>query len=78
MENIVTVIFKVESQAYQALSELKRNLINGNYTIYQVGLVKKVNDKIIVIDGVDTGETTLDDTIDGGLLGGLFGVLDSL
>ena len=75
MENIVTVIFKVESEVYQALSELKRNLINGNYTIYQVGLVKKVNDKIIVIDGVDTGETTLDDTIAGGLLGGLFGVL---
>ena len=32
-ENLVLVNYKVESEAYQALSELKRDTANANYTI---------------------------------------------
>ena len=47
MENIVTVVFKRESEAYQALAELKRDQVNYGYKIVQLGIVKKEN-------GVDT------------------------
>ena len=46
-ENIVTVMFKRESEAYQALAELKRDQVNYGYKIVQLGIVKKEN-------GVDT------------------------
>ena len=32
-ENVVLANYKVESEAYQALSELKRDTANANYTI---------------------------------------------
>ena len=32
-ENLILVNYKVESEAYQALSEMKRETTNANYTI---------------------------------------------
>ena len=32
-ENLILANYKVESEAYQALSELKRETTNANYTI---------------------------------------------
>ena len=40
-ENLILVNYKVESEAYQALSELKRETSNANYTISQAAIVKK-------------------------------------
>ena len=40
-ENLVLANYKVESEAYQALSELKRDVANDNYLIYQGVIVKK-------------------------------------
>ena len=34
IENVVTVVFDVESEAYQALSELKKDPITPTFTIY--------------------------------------------
>lgn len=73
-ENIVIATFPVESEAYQALSELKRETSNANYTIYQAVVVKKENDRLNMRDGFDTGRET-DDTWNGGLIGGLIGIL---
>lgn len=73
-ENIVIATFPVESEAYQALSELKRETANANYTIYQAVVVKKENDRLSMRDGFDTGRET-DDTWNGGLIGGLIGIL---
>jgi hypothetical protein len=42
-ENLILVNYKVESEAYQALSELKRETTNANYTISQAVIVKKEN-----------------------------------
>lgn len=73
-ENIVIATFPVESEAYQALSELKRETANANYTIYQAVVVKKENDRLNMRDGFDTGMET-DDTWNGGLIGSLIGIL---
>lgn len=74
-ENVVLANYKVESEAYQALSELKRDTANANYTISQAMIVKRENGKLNVMDGFVNGITTGDDTWTGGLLGGLIGIL---
>ena len=75
MENVVMVLFDVESEAYQALAELRRDAINSSYTISQMGLVKKQNGRIMPCEGFDSGVDTRDDFVKGGLLGGLVGIL---
>ncbi|MDE7273912.1 MAG: DUF1269 domain-containing protein [Lachnospiraceae bacterium] len=75
MENVVMVLFDVESEAYQALSELKRDAVNPLYTISQMELVKKMNGRILPCDGFDSGVDTRDDAVMGGLIGGLVGIL---
>ena len=67
--------FKVESEAYQALSELKRETTNANYTISQAVIVKKENDKLTIMDGFVNGAMNGDDTWKGSLIGSLVGVL---
>ena len=74
-ENVVLANYKVESEAYQALSELKRDTANANYTISQAMIVKRENGKLNVMDGFVNDMTTGDDTWTGGLLGGLIGIL---
>lgn len=75
MEQVVTVVFKVESEAYQAFSQLKRDMTNHSYIITQMMLVKKENGLIIPCETSDSGITTTDDTLKGGLIGMLAGVL---
>lgn len=75
MENVVMVLFDVESEAYQSLAELKRDAINPSYTISQIGLVKKQSGRILPCEGFDSGAETRDDAIKGGLIGGVVGIL---
>ena len=42
-ENLVLANCKVESEAYQALSELRHEMGNENYTICHAVIVKKEN-----------------------------------
>lgn len=74
-ENVVLANYKIESEAYQALSELKRDTANANYTVSQAMIVKRENGKLNVMDGFVNGMATGDDTWMGGLLGGLIGIL---
>ncbi len=74
-ENVVLANYKVESEAYQALSELKRDTANANYKISQAMIVKRENGKLNVMDGFVNGVAAGDDTWMGGLLGGLIGIL---
>ena len=74
-EHVVLANYKVESEAYQALSELKRDAANANYTVSQAMIVKRENGKLNVMDGFVSGITAGDDTRTGGLLGGLIGIL---
>ena len=74
MENVVAVLFDVESEAYQALAELKKNAVNEAFTISQMGLVKKKSGRILPYEGFDSGVDTWDDTAKGGLIGSLIGI----
>lgn len=76
MENVIISYFKVESEAYQALSDLKKaSIYRNDLTISQVALLKKSNERIVNADSFDTGLHTADDTWKGGLIGGLVGIL---
>ena len=55
-ENLVLVNYKVESEAYQALSELKRDTANANYTISQAAIVKRENGQLNTMDGFINGK----------------------
>lgn len=74
MENIIIVNFDVESEAYQALTELRKKPANECYTISQAMLVKNSDGHLTSIDGFDTGAETRNDTRIGGLIGSLLGV----
>lgn len=74
-ENLILANYKVESEAYQALSELKRDVSNDNYLIYQGVIVKKENGKLNIMDGFVNSAATSEDTVTCGLIGSLVGVL---
>ena len=74
-QNIVVGLFEVESEAYQALTELKQNPGNDSSYLSAAALVKKENGTLSIKDGFDTGTHTTDDMAVGGLIGALFGVL---
>ena len=74
-ENLILVNYKVESEAYQALSEMKRETTNANCTIAQAVIIKKENDKLTIMDGFVNGAMNGDDTWKGSLIGSLVGVL---
>jgi len=74
-ENVITVLFDVESEAFQAATELKSKLKCDSYTISQVELIKKQNGFIAPCDGFDSGLKTTDDTFAGLLIGSIVGIL---
>ena len=74
-KNVVVSIFKVESEAYQALTEVKQNPGDDNSYLSQAALVKKENGALQTLDAYDTGSETLNDTAIGGLAGALIGIL---
>ena len=75
MEYIISAVFKVESEGYQALTELKTRPVSNGYAVSQAMLVKKAGDKFTLLDAFDTGAETANDTALGGLVGSLFGIL---
>ena len=74
-QNILVGLFNVESEAFQALTELKKNPGNEKAYLAEAILVKKENGVLNKLDGFDTGANTMDDTAAGGLVGALIGVL---
>ena len=75
MENIICVNFKVESEAYQAMTQLKTKAVSEKYIVSQAALIKKEAGKLNAVDGFDTGAKTTDETLAGGLVGSLVGIL---
>lgn len=75
MEKITIVTFKVESEGYQAIAELKKAPVTDNYIVSQAALVKKEGGLVKQLERFDTGMETLNDTAAGGIVGGLIGVL---
>lgn len=74
-QNILVSIFEVESEAFQALTQLKQAPGNDKSYMPSAILVKKENGTLHMLDGYDTGATTTDDMAIGGLVGALIGIL---
>lgn len=77
MENVLVSYFKVESEAFQALSELKEfaYLEEDEVILSQAAILKKVSGTIIMKDSFDTGKVTANETLVGTMVGGLVGIL---
>lgn len=74
-ENIITISSEIESEAYQALSKLRKYPQGSGFLAYLAGLLKKRDGHITLEEGYDTGAKMEDDTAKGGLIGSLFGIL---
>ncbi|WP_076759994.1 hypothetical protein [Edaphobacillus lindanitolerans] len=76
MENVVISYFRVESEAFQALSELKKlSEYEDEAVLSQVGVLKKEHGNILLKDSFDTGKVSADDTLIGSIVGGLAGII---
>lgn len=75
MENIVVSIFRVESEAFQAFSELKQFGQTENTKIAQASIVKAEDGIIKVKDSFDLMNSFGSDYFNGGLIGSLIGIL---
>ena len=75
MENIVVSIFRVESEAFQAFSELKQFGQTENTKLAQVSIVKAEDGIIKVKDSFDLMNSLGSDYFEGGLIGSLIGIL---
>lgn len=75
MQNIVAVIFKNESEGFQAMSELRQKPITEQTAIMQMMLVKRENNVFNVCESFDSGVNTSDDMLAGGIIGSLMGIL---
>ena len=74
-ENIAVVCFKVESEAFQALTELKNSATNDSFIVSQAGIVYKENGALSLKDGFGNGAEAADDMAMGGLVGACIGIL---
>lgn len=75
MADVLTVVFNIESEAYQAFSELKAFKPDNHTQIAQIALVKNENGKITIKDSVDFDDTSREYATIGGIVGGLIGIL---
>lgn len=75
MENIVISIFRVESEAFQAFSELKQFGQTENTKLAQVSIVKAEDGIVKVKDSFDLMNSAGSDYFEGGLIGSLIGIL---
>lgn len=72
--NVVTAIFNVESEAYQAFVNLRNKPFGENYIVAEAALIKREGDAIKVADSFDVG-VTADDTATGMIIGSIAGIL---
>lgn len=75
MQNVLVAVFEVESEGFQALTEIKQNPSTEKSIISEAVLVSKKNGVYKVEDSFDTGFSTSDDTAIGGLVGMCVGII---
>ena len=74
-QNILVTVFNVESEAYQAIAELKQQYRGNSWFVTEAALIKKEGESFKTIDLFDSKVHTADDTVIGGLIGMCVGVL---
>lgn len=75
MLNVIGAIFEKESEAYQAMTELRKLPVGEESAILEMAIVKRVGDEFELADSYDSGLSTRDNTLAGGIVGALVGVL---
>lgn len=75
MQNVLTAIFNVESEGYQAFKEIQDGLASEQYFIPQMALVKKNYGYLQTLDTYESPLVTDGQTFSGGLFGSLIGIL---
>ena len=75
MENIVTAIFSVESEAYQAFTQIRQKPYGEGYVVAELAQLKREGDAITVVEACDTAAVTSNDTAAGMAVGALAGIL---
>lgn len=75
MLNVIGAIFAQESEAFQAMTELRQKPSDTESAILEMALVKRKGDDFELADSYDSGLSTRDNTIAGGVIGGLIGIL---
>ena len=75
MENVVTVIFDVESEAYQAFTELRQVPFGKDYVVAEAALIKHEGNEVVIADLFDAAAITTDDTAAGMMIGSIVGIL---
>ena len=73
--NVVVSIFEVESEAFQAFTELKSKYVGTGYTAAEAALIRNKEGRIDMIDGFTMGPVAGDDTAMGIMIGSLVGIL---
>ena len=74
-KNVLVAVFNVESEGYQALSQLRQAAGGETYLVSAAALIKKEGNACYYLDGFDTGVHTADDAMKGGLIGMLVGII---
>ena len=75
MENVVSVIFDVESEAYKAFSEIRAAPFGEGYSVAEAALLKREDAGVTVLEAFDAAAVTSDDTAVGMIVGSLVGIL---
>lgn len=75
MLNVIGAIFETESEAFQAMTEMRQMVPDTNSAILEMAQVKREGDEFTLVDSYDSGLSTRDNTIAGGVIGALVGVL---
>lgn len=75
MENVVTTLFGVESEAYQAFSELRVAPSGPGYALAEAALVKNDGGRVVLLDAIGVVEDQTNDTAWGIVIGSIVGIL---
>lgn len=75
MQNVIVTLFNVESEGYQAITELKNNPGSDASFVSEAALIRKTGTSYNVLDGFDTGAHSTNDTVKGTLIGMCVGIL---
>ncbi|MCR5181244.1 MAG: DUF1269 domain-containing protein [Bacteroidaceae bacterium] len=75
MENVLTVIFNVESEGYQAFTEVQQNLVKELFFVPQMALVKYEQGRLQTLDSYESPVLENGSVFGGGLFGSLLGII---
>lgn len=75
MDNVLTVIFNVESEGFQAFTEIQGSLVKELYFVPQMALVKRTGNHLTTLESYESPALGNGKTFGGGLFGSLLGII---